>query len=55
MLTVVAAVGEELGARVGHSDTGSRLQAAFAVLVLVVAMYTTVRAVPEVLGGLLPT
>ena len=55
VLTVVAAVGAVLGARVGHRVSGSRLQAAFAVLVLVVAMYTTVRAVPEVLGGLLPT
>ena len=55
VLTAVAAVGAVLGARVGHRVSGSRLQAAFAVLVLVVAMYTTVRAVPEVLGGLLPT
>ena len=51
----MAAVGAVLGARVGHRVSGARLQAAFAVLVLVVAMYTTVRAVPEVLGGLLPT
>ena len=55
VLTAVAAVGAVLGARVGHRVSGARLQAAFAVLVLVVAMYTTVRAVPEVLGGLLPT
>lgn len=51
VLTVVAAAGAVLGARVGHRVQAIRLQAAFAVLVVVVAMYTAVRAVPDLLAA----
>lgn len=51
VLTGVAAVGAILGARIGDRVDTIRLQAAFAVLVLVVAMYTTVRAVPALIPG----
>lgn len=51
VLTVVAAAGAVLGARVGHRADAARLQAAFAVLTLVVAMYTAVRAVPDLLAA----
>ena len=51
VLTVVAALGAVLGARVGHRVDATRLQAAFAVLVVVVAMYTAVRAVPDLLAA----
>lgn len=48
-LTGVAAVGAVLGGRVATRVDASRLQGAFALLVVVVAMFTTVRAVPGVL------
>ena len=48
-LTGVAAVGAVLGGRVATRVDASRLQGAFALLVVVVAMFTTVRAAPGVL------
>ena len=52
VLTVVAALGAVLGARVGDRVDATRLQAAFAVLVVVVAMYTAVRAVPDLVTAI---
>lgn len=54
VLTVLAALGAVLGARLGHRVDATRLQGGFAVLVVVVAIYTAVRAFPAVLADVLP-